>query len=163
MAVCGACAESAFESVGCNSTSRTCNYTLPSGQSTQLSNFLEETVAYGGGAGFQVIPSLTGSIFSREQDDRAYIMNLELFGLPFDFSISNPEYAPLPRGLNLTNTECALWMCVQAYNTTISSNVQHDEIVEVFDKVNSTEYRFNYQQTTQSQLPAVPSYIDPAN
>jgi hypothetical protein len=79
-----------------------------------------------------------GSISSREQDDRAYIMNSELFGLPFDFSISNPENAPLPRGLNLTNTECALWMCVQAYNTTISSNVQHDEIVEVFDNVFST-------------------------
>jgi hypothetical protein len=161
--VCGACAESTFGSVGCNSTSRSCNYTLPSGQSTQLFNFVEETVAYGGGAGFQVIPSMQGSIFSREQGNRAYIMNLELFGLPFGFSIHNSVNAPLPRGLNLTNTECALWVCVQAYNTTVSSNIQHDEIVDVFETVNGTEFRYNYQQRAQFQMPAVPTSLDPAN
>jgi hypothetical protein len=163
VAVCGACAESTFGSVGCNSIGRSCNYTLPSGQSTQLFNFVEHSIATGGGAGFQVIPSYLGSIFDREQSNRAYIMNLELFGLPFGFSIRNPQYAPLPRGLNLTNTECALWMCVQAYNTTISSNIQHDEIVDVFDTANSTEWRLNLKQMAEFQLPTVPSSLDPAN
>lgn len=161
--VCGACTESTFGPMGCNATSMYCNYSLPSGQSTQLFNFVEDSIAVGGGAGFQVVPSKMGSIFNREMGDRAYIMNLEIFGLPFGFNIPNSPYAPKPRGLNLTNTECALWMCVQAYNTTVTSNIQHDEIVDVFDSVNSTEYFLNLRQTADFQLSTVPGYLDPTN
>jgi hypothetical protein len=164
VAVCGACAESTYEPVGCDSTSMLCNYTLPSGHTTQLFNFVGQKIGIDGGeVGFQVIPSNFGSIFNREQGNRAYIMNLELFGLPLNYSIPVDQNTPPPRSLNLTNTECALWMCVQAYNTTMSNNIQHEEIVDVFDTVNGTVYRFNMQRTAKFQLPTVPRSQDSAD
>jgi hypothetical protein len=65
-----------------------CNYSLPSGNAVQLFDFVGKTMNPGfKGAGFQVVPSYIGSKFKREQDNRAYIANFELFGVPFGFSL----------------------------------------------------------------------------
>jgi hypothetical protein len=58
---------------------------------------------------------------------RPYLANFELFGMPFGWNL--PDSAPRPDSLDLKNTECAFWMCVQAYKTDITSNVQYDNVV----------------------------------
>jgi hypothetical protein len=176
VAVCGACAESAFVPQGCNtSCSRAnsdcrstpnmyCNYSLPSGNAVQLFDFVGQTmIPASNGAGFHVVPSFVGSKFKREQDERAYIANFELFGVPFGFSLpDNPNImsvpTPKPKSLDLKATKCALWMCVQAYNTSVFSNIQHEDITETFDSVNATNWLYSSEKSFQ--LPTVPADLD---
>jgi hypothetical protein len=59
-------------------------------------------------------------------------MNLEIFGLPYGFILSPDEEPPL------SNTECALWFCVHAYDTHVDSTVQHGNITMAEDKITTT-------------------------
>jgi hypothetical protein len=50
-------------------------------------------------------------------------------------------------------------MCVQAYNTSVISNIQHEDIVETFDSVNATNWMYS-SETKPFQLPKVPTDLD---
>lgn len=109
MAVCGACSESKYEK-SCNAT--ICNYTLPSGNVATLANFSET----GEGTGFYVNNS-QGAIYNSSKYDRFYLANFDVLGAPYNtFSEGWPNSETISQ-------ECALWMCVQAYEVkTLSSN-----------------------------------------
>ena len=57
---------------------------------------------------------------------RIYIANANLFGFPYNYSGST--HPPL------SNVECALWFCIQTYNTTITSTQQHQAVVSTYDQ-----------------------------
>lgn len=115
---------------------------------------------------FQVLPSAKGSIYSPEQYQRAYLATFDLFGLPYGYSLPQPDYSqetienPRPESLDLQATECALWMCVQAYNTSIIGNVQHDELVGVYDDIEHAINGFDWHYYADVQLPAIPAELD---
>jgi hypothetical protein len=181
VAVCGACTESEFVTLGCNtncssanydckySAEKYCNYSLPLGKVVQLYDFVGKTLSPAiDGVGFQVVPSFLSFKSGGFQDNRAYLANFELFGVPFGFTLhDNPNTTsgptPKPQRLDLKATECSLWMCVQAYNTSTVSSTQHDGIIGTFDYVNGTDWapHDNSQATDIIQLPEVPANLDP--
>lgn len=176
--VCGGCVQADFVPMGCNASCLTdsidckyskgkyCEYRLQSGNTAHLYDFVAETMMPGfHGTGFYVNSSGNGTKFNRYRDDRAYLANFELFGLPFGYALEdnlNIMSVPTrkPESLDLKATECALWMCLHARNTSVSSNVQYDEIVDTFDSVNATEWFYNPQETEYFQMPAVSADLD---
>lgn len=140
---------------------------MESGNTAQLYDFVGKIVQSAAeGVGFYVNSTLEGKRFNRERDNRVYFAHFELFGLPFGFALEeDPDFSNVPihkpESLDLKSTECALWFCVQAHNTSISSNVQQDVIVQTFDSVNATEWAYNLQRTKDFQMSAVSAEMDP--
>jgi hypothetical protein len=102
-----------------------CNYTLASGSLSSLYNF-----SYQGSTmwpGFQVVPG-TGSYFNQSGADRMYIANFDMIGAPY---VDNPD--SYYTAMAVEASECALWMCIQTYNTSVHSTKQQDEVVSVVD------------------------------
>lgn len=94
------------------------------------------------GLAFHVLPSRSGSKNVGRPGKHAYITHFELFGLSYEYQIAKDnrsEDDSRPQHVDLKNTECALWLCVQAYNTSITGNIQHDEIVGVIDTISNPE------------------------
>lgn len=171
--VCGACAESKFQQIGCNASCSAdnfvcretpndyCNYTLSgSGETVQLYDFLGKTVNIIG-VGFHVVPCLRCANEKSKLDNRSYITTFELFGVPFDFKL--PAYGDpttttaitKPKSIDLEATQCSLWFCVQAWNTSVAANVQHDEISGIFDISESKD-----DEALFKRLP-IPQEMDP--
>lgn len=131
IAICGDCAKSAFEKLDCNDDS-TCDYSLSSGSVATLYDF--ENQSDKAGAGFQVIPG-RGATFNSSLNDRLYVMNVDLFGAPYwSFAESNPQ---------LSNTECALWMCIQSYKINVTSTIQHQELMHQYDDIDTSYHNLN--------------------
>lgn len=158
LAVCGGCVPSSYQTIHCpshcnetRSDSCFCTYKLPSGSQATLWNFRAER---GGDnvLGFQSIPSDTGAHFNRGKDDRLYVANLDLFGAPYlSYSVEDPV---------ISATECALWMCVNVYNTTVSSTYQQQDVAATFDKLNATEGSTTYDAY---KFPPIPAIFDPGH
>ena len=68
---------------------------------------------------------------------RLYIANGNLFGVPYNYAGSaNPQ---------LSNVECALWVCVETYRTTTNSTKQHQAVVSTYDQFFAdSSYETNY-------------------
>jgi hypothetical protein len=96
-----------------------------------LLNFQNETIDELTGAypGFQSIGS-NGAHYTYTKEDRLYIANFDLFGVPFDTYSASGNFS-------FQHTECALWFCVEAYNTKI---------------IAGTQYQFTTPNTTVSEL-----------
>ncbi|TKA56740.1 hypothetical protein B0A55_12388, partial [Friedmanniomyces simplex] len=112
-----------------------CNYTLPSGAVATLLNWDNHTDAEMTGSfpGFQAVGS-TGAYYNFSAGDRLYAANFDLFGAPYD------SYSG--RNLTFTHTECALWFCVETYNTTVIENRQIQQVVSTIGKLNASSYVF---------------------
>lgn len=133
MGVCGGCASSSYSRIDC--ANGVCNYSFPSGSVASLYDFDNPSRNKSEDlAGFQVVPG-RGAAFNMSLDNRLYIMNVDLFGASY-WSFANP-HPPL------ANTECALWMCIQTYKTTINSTIQHQEILSTYDNVNIGYHNLN--------------------
>lgn len=125
LAVCGECVHQTFQMTGCNTT--TCNYTMPSGTVMGLANLTATDEGYG----FQVT-SGSGSKYNASLDDRLYIANFDVFGAPWDSysEISSPFE---PNGT--ISSECAMWMCVEAYDVATLSSQQQQFTVQNFSSL----------------------------
>src|SRR5579859_3290104 len=116
LAVCAECSPSKYEE---NCDSIFCNYTMPSGSQVRLENPGED---YEQG-GFAVLQS-HGAKYNASLQDKLYIANFDVIGWPY---LESPQNASTQR---LTASECAMWMCVQAYNISTRSNRQSQTIVQ---------------------------------
>ncbi|KAK5713367.1 hypothetical protein LTR17_017612 [Elasticomyces elasticus] len=161
MAVCSACMASTFtkgecfetcgsDSSDCESgfTQYLCNYTMPRGKTTQLWDFANHGLSLGAESPAYQVDSLfalgsDASQFFHYGDDaagRRFIAVVELFGVPSStilnvgYGLDDPGYG----NITLTNTECALWPCIQVYDTTIMANVQSQAIAASVDNFNDT-------------------------
>ena len=127
VAICGGCVETKF-SMSCNST--ICAYHLPSGKTANLTNL---TTLAGMGTGFQVFQS-PGFYFDSTQADKLYLSNFEAVGMP----------AGTPLGIyswqNKSDRayECALWACVQAFETWQINSKQTQVVRRTWNKVDNS-------------------------
>lgn len=116
LALCGGCVNSTWE-LNCPQSGNAsdggsfglCQYKLPSGEIANLTNLTQG----GEGIGFQVFPS-KGSYYNTKRSDILYVANFEAVGAP-NGSISE-TWTPADKS-NTVASECALWMCVQSYQT----------------------------------------------
>lgn len=131
MAVCGECVPSTFEVYSCPPvTPGYCNYTLPSGDSFILSDFRNLTSLSDDSnptMAFAALPvSRPSAVFNATNDQRAYVDNWYMFGAPYG--------ARRNELLQFQNTECALWMCVNTYSTSVQDGRQEETLVDTFDR-----------------------------
>lgn len=80
-------------------------------------------------------------------------MNVDVFGPPYGLDLY--ETVPTP-----SNVECALWACIQVYNTTVKSTVQHQTIAAVYDTIH---YQEGLLVDGTIKFPHLPADMDPAN
>ena len=122
LAICGACSNSTFREScppGHNKDTSapgpvdgSCNYTLPSGSKAFLTSNIDGYGAYS----FQLTSS-KGAMYKKNDTNRLYIAN---------FDIVNARASPTQA------YECALWMCVQAYETKVLDSKQTQRSVQTF-------------------------------
>ena len=132
LAICGGCVNSSYKTdcfqSGCYDGTQTCsagcNYTMPSGSVASLFDF--SLNLRNPGIGFQVLQS-NGSAYKREDPSRLYISNFDVFGAP-----SGSNLFEVWSNASTICSECALWMCVQALNTTTSSTRQTQLSIQDF-------------------------------
>ena len=133
LAVCGGCIKSKYQTNCLQSVTLSdpcCNYTMPSGSVATLCKEVG-----GEGTGFQVMQS-KGSFYDSQDPSRRYISNFDIFGAPFGTTTE-----VLWSNISTISSECALWMCVQALNTTTSSTRQTQLSIQDFASViNSTQF-----------------------
>jgi hypothetical protein len=123
LAICGQCSPSTYE-IHCDNDF--CNYTMPSRSIITLMS-----PGASGGLGFAV-KSGTGGKYNSSLNDKLYIANFDVVGAP---------YMSLAQGFSNQTTkasECAMWLCVQAYNVSTRSNNQVQTTIQTFSSINST-------------------------
>ena len=136
LAMCGACAPIEYHQTSCtdNNINPMCNYTTAAGSNFSLLNN-EAADLHLDGTGFQVQTSF-GKRWSKSVKDTLYLANFEMMGYNYTATSGST------RGQELKATECALWFCVNTYETTISSGIQQQAQVSSFSNVNAT-YNLN--------------------
>ena len=125
LAICGECSPSTYE-IHCSNVS--CKYTMPSRSTMTLINPLSTFL----GPGFAV-KSGRGGKYNASLHDKLYIANFDVVGA---------GYHSLTQGFNNATTkasECAMWMCIQAYKVSTHTNNQVQTLVQSFSYINSTE------------------------
>jgi hypothetical protein len=145
LAVCGACSASTYH-LACDDTF--CNYTMPSGSVISLIN--PEKVS--GGTGFAVVPG-NGSKWDFNLHDKLYIANFDAVGA---------SDRSLVQGFNASTakaSECAMWLCIQAYDVTTRATHQVQTIVHTFSYINSTPVSTSVFDNYT--FPALPAEMNP--
>ena len=114
---------------------------MPSGSVFELANL---SATANEGFGFQVISS-NGQHWNKSRSDHLYLTNFDMMGAPYG------RYAGMVRFDDMmTASECALWMCINTYDTLIRSGKQTQNITSSFHYIpyspyNLTKnYTFNY-------------------
>ena len=130
LAVCGDCAPTSPLHSNCSQGA--CYYTLPSGTLFELTDFATAGTL---GTGFQVQWSSSGGKhWNSGSPTRLYIANWEQIGAPFGSTPS--AYASDA----YSATECALCLCVNTYNITMTSNTQFQSLVSSLDHIDYDWY-----------------------
>ena len=167
LAICGGCTNVTsyqtycFEPI-CNSDEDICvpqcNYTMPSGSIITLANFTQGAVGVGG-VGFQVKTG-KGATYDLSDTSRLYVANFDIFGSP----VSVQTAGQWPNESTVAS-ECALWFCVQTFNTTVIESNQQQKVIESFSTmVNSQPDSANgVSNVTFAELPPSMQSRAPAN
>ena len=141
LAICGACAPIDYHQTSCtnNNVNPMCNYTTAAGSDFSLLNNRAADLHLDG-TGFQVQTSF-GHEWNTTSKDTLYLANFEMMGYNYTSTSGST------RDQELKATECALWFCVNTYETSISSGIQQQETTVSFSKINATynldEYTFH--------------------
>lgn len=143
VAVCGSCSTIKYQTI-CKSD--ICFYTLPSGNTVNLTNTnltyddLSNTAnSTDQQAVFQVVSNTqdtyTTTSYNDSLSDRLFIAKFEAFGAPYDPSgiaaISGDDLFSWSNSSTIAS-ECALWMCVQTYNASQVDGIQTESITSEF-------------------------------
>ena len=132
-----------------------CAYDLPSGMTANLTN-LEDSG--GMGTGFQVFPS-PDFHYDSTQADKLYVSNFELVGMPAGTQLDDDRW----QNKSDSAYECALWACVQAFDTSQVNGNQKQVVRGTWDKVDNSSIMEFYGNISFVDLPAdmnVPSDIN---
>jgi len=105
------------------------------------------------GIGFQVIsrpPNFNST------SDRLDIANFDVFGAPYNqFAFAWPNSST-------TSSECALWMCIQAYQVTTKTSNQEQSVVEKFHNINHLIESDDFSGADLFYFDALPAELNPA-
>ncbi len=138
-----------MKSTGVSSAaSEVCYYLMPSGEVANITSFAEAPE----GIGFQVFQS-TGAVYKKSRTDVLYIASFEAVGAPNN-SLEETQW----QNKTTVASECALWMCVQAYDTKQVNANQSQVVTQEFSTVynSSLDGAYNVLQynVTFVDLPA---------
>ncbi|RDW82538.1 hypothetical protein BP6252_03650 [Coleophoma cylindrospora] len=111
LGVCGGCTDTTWNKTCSTGYAKQCNYTMPDGNSITVDNSIQVNM-------FQVTTT-SGLIYNASSETIPYIANFDVIGMPWQTQFWNED--------QLVAKECALWMCVQAYNITVRDNIQTQE------------------------------------
>lgn len=143
LAICGGCAPIFPVDTNCNSTA--CNFTMASGSVFELTTFPN---TFAEGVGFQTMET-RGQHWNMSVMDHLYITHFDMMGAPYN-SIAGTATAA-----NMRNaSECALWWCINEYNTSFSSGQQTQHVVSSFSEISYpqdtsiTNYTFKFPNST---------------
>jgi hypothetical protein len=147
IAICGACTPVNY-TTSCNSTN--CVFTMPSGSKitiqadTITGHEVMEDLAF-------LIQNSNGSVYKVNDTSRLYLTNLDIFGQPY-----TTDVGVFWSNTSIISSECALWVCVQAYQVSVDSLQQSQLIVQtVSDVTTSVNYTdFFEENSTFAPLPA---------
>ena len=149
VAICGGCVETEF-STSCNYDASgispgICNYTLPSGEIANLTNRNSSGHV---GTALKVFGS-PGFHFKKSQTDKLYLSNFEAVGMPAGTRTGDISWQ------NTTDQayECALWACVQAFETWQVNSNQTQVVRRSWDKVDDSSFRDVNDNVTFVDLP----------
>jgi len=143
----------------------TCKYILASGSEVHLMNmkaYWETPTEWwpyiGMGDLFQVAPGGGTDGAFGDSTNRMYLIRFDsirfdLFGVPYNsVGMDDPP---------LSITECALWMCIQVYNTSIQASLQNQTLVSTLDYYNYTEHTQHDEDTLV--FPPIPASLPGSN
>ncbi|KAJ9604775.1 hypothetical protein H2200_010890 [Cladophialophora chaetospira] len=145
LAVCAACAPSKYD-VRCKGD--WCNYTMPSGSEISLIN--PPTNDFG--VGWAVVPG-TGFVYNSKLNDTLYIANFDMVGA----SEGSLTQGFTPKSAQAS--ECAVWLCIQAYEVVTVAGHQVQKAAHTFSKINATALNDIFDNYT---FPALPASMNPA-
>ena len=145
LAVCGGCAPSTYD---LNCEGSRCNYTMPSGTVISLINPRNQSL----GDGFAVA-SGTGGRWDSTRNDTLYIANFDVVGARYNSLVQgfDPEKAQA--------SECAMWLCTQAYDVVTVAGHQVQKIAHTFSNIDATPLTSIFDNYT---FPGLPREMNPA-
>lgn len=123
-----------------------------------LWNFDKRQSAYFG-VGFQAVAS-EGAYYNVSNGDRAYVTVFDLMGAPYRPNDNTYH----PHNKDMKAAECAMWMCVQTYNTTVEAGVQKETVVSQIDDIDVKDLLFTGFPTSLEETATfrpVPESEDP--
>lgn len=163
LAVCGGCVNSTWD-ISCGQiesdgeSQSVCQYHLPSGEIANISDFRDLDM----GVGFQVFPS-TGFVFDPSRTDMMFLVNFEAVGSPND---TDPTWKPANNASTVA-VECALWMCIQSYETKQIDAKQTQTVLKEYSIVDNSSLILPESNITFVNIPSdmnvIPSsvyYVD---
>ena len=135
---------------------------MPSGSTITLVNFTQGAEDIGG-VGFQVVPG-KGATYKSSDTSRLYVANFDIFGAPPSVQTAKQSLLAWPNESTVAS-ECALWFCVQTFNTTVAESNQQQKVIESFSTmVNSNlDSASGASNVTFAELPPSMHSRVPAN
>ncbi|MCJ1252193.1 hypothetical protein MMC30_009440 [Trapelia coarctata] len=104
---------------------------MPSGSTITLINHVSSAVEH---TVFGVTPGYGGK-YNSKSDDKLYLVNFDVVGA---------EYFNISGGVDIDTikaSECAMWMCIQAYNVSTHTNNQLQTLVQNFSYIEPSKQR----------------------
>ena len=127
LAICGGCVPTKPRLLGCQNK-YSCNYTTPSGTNITVPDLRYNDV----GNPWFLVQQTGGRHFNASSDSkRAWLYNFDMVG----YDYYQPVYGPLP---TIRSRECALWYCVNTYDTKVTNTHQNIEVIDTSHTINGT-------------------------
>ena len=136
LAICGGCVNSKFEVHALDPETYT--YRMPSGNTVNISNFPLGDI----GTAFQVVRS--GGFHYRANDSQTlYLSNWEAVGAPANTTSASDWQNWQNASTTTVASECALWMCVQSFDTRQTNGKQSQTVTRSFSQIHPWTARTN--------------------
>ncbi len=131
LAICGGCVNTTYK-LKCSSDSSPgvvgrCTYQMPSGKSIHLQKTGDKTPTEIS-TDFSVIPS-SGFHYNANDTDKFYLANFEAVGAPANMNLTTLKQD------SVVSSECALWICVQSFESLQRNSNQTSTNREGFSKI----------------------------
>ena len=127
LAICGGCVPTKPRLLGCKNN-YSCNYTTLSGTNITVPDLQYNDV----GNPWFLVQQTEGGHFNTSSDSkRAWLYNFDMIG----YDYYQPVFGPLP---TIRSRECALWYCVNTYDTKVTNTHQNTEVIDTSHTINGT-------------------------
>lgn len=129
---------------------------MPSGAQVTLQNVWQSG---GEGNGFAVFPS-QGAKYEQNDTSILYIANFEMIGV--GYSEAAGSFDPSVDA-DVNAYDCALWMCVQVYNVSMTIFRQAQVVTQDFSHVVTSVFNITESDLVNITFAALPSDMNPAS
>ena len=150
LAICGGCVDSKFER-SYDSSTESFTYRMPSGHTANISNYYNATM----GIGFQIFQS-GGFHYPANDNNTLYLSNWEAVGAP-----TNATSLSDWQNRTTVASECALWMCVQSFDTRQTHANQSQNVTRSFSKIDPRTISVNDLPNANISFLDLPTEMNP--